>query len=274
MSALSYYEPHKMSAGALALVVHVIFFALLFFGINWRVNSPQPMVVEMWERLPEPVPPLAAVVPVIEPVVVAPKIAERVVPLKADIELKDKKLKKVEAKKPTKAESKVAARKAEKTKQQELDKQRALQVQLEQIKRRSQEEQLAREKLLEQEKQRAVEERSARENERIQELKAKMRAETDAALQGEVAKYKDLIQAKIRRNIVMPPDVSEGAEAKFMVIVLPGGSVADVNLISSSGNAAYDSAAERAIFKAQPLPLPQDASLARMFRELRLTVKP
>jgi colicin import membrane protein len=47
-----------------------------------------------------------------------------------------------------------------------------------------------------------------------------------------------------------------------------------VKLIKSSGNAAYDSAAERAIYKAQPLPLPQEEALARMFRELRLSVKP
>jgi colicin import membrane protein len=70
--------------------------------------------------------------------------------------------------------------------------------------------------------------------------------------------------------------VPDSAEAKFMVIVLPGGSVMNdgVKLIKSSGNAAYDSAAERAIYKAQPLPMPQDEALARMFRELRLSVKP
>ena len=61
-----------------------------------------------------------------------------------------------------------------------------------------------------------------------------------------------------------------------MVIVLPGGAVMDggVKLLKSSGNEAYDSAAERAIYKAQPLPLPQDTELARLFRELRLSVKP
>jgi colicin import membrane protein len=69
--------------------------------------------------------------------------------------------------------------------------------------------------------------------------------------------------------------VAEKAEAIFLVTVLPGGSVMDnVKLEKSSGNAAYDSAAERAIYKAQPLPVPQDPELARMFRELRLSVKP
>lgn len=97
----------------------------------------------------------------------------------------------------------------------------------------------------------------------------------DAATQGEVARYKDMIQSKIRRNIANTADVPENAEAIFFVTVLPGGLVMDnVKLLKSSGNAAYDSAAERAIFKAQPLPLPQDPAVARLFRELRLSVKP
>jgi colicin import membrane protein len=58
------------------------------------------------------------------------------------------------------------------------------------------------------------------------------------------------------------------------VTVLPGGDVMDVVLLKSSGNTAYDNAAERAIYKAQPLPLPDDAGLQKMFRELRLTIRP
>ena len=45
-------------------------------------------------------------------------------------------------------------------------------------------------------------------------------------------------------------------------------------LTKPSGSAAYDSAVERAIKKAQPLPLPPDAALFDRFRELRLTVRP
>jgi hypothetical protein len=56
MSTLSYNEPHKFSAGALALVVHAIFLSLLYFSINWHVKTPRPvMVVEMWDQLPDPV---------------------------------------------------------------------------------------------------------------------------------------------------------------------------------------------------------------------------
>jgi colicin import membrane protein len=44
--------------------------------------------------------------------------------------------------------------------------------------------------------------------------------------------------------------------------------------LRSSGHAAYDAAAERAIYKAQPLPVPSDAALQKMFRELKLTIRP
>ncbi len=272
MSTLAYYEPHKFSAGALALVVHAIFFSLLYFSFNWHVKTPPAMEVAMWDKLPEPVPEIAPppppVPPQAEPAVVL-KAAELIAPPKADIEMKEKKKNKAERGKKEKLAAKKSA-KLEKAKLAEQEKQRAQAAQAELAKQQAQAEQQQ-----QRDKQRAAQEHSARENELINERKAKMRAETDAATQGEVARYKDLIQAKIRRNIVMPPDVAENAEAVFLVIVLPGGLVMDnPRLLKSSGNAAYDSAAERAIYKAQPLPMPQDAALARMFRELRLSVKP
>jgi colicin import membrane protein len=66
----------------------------------------------------------------------------------------------------------------------------------------------------------------------------------------------------------------ESAESVFKVTLLPDGSVMDAVLLKSSGNPAYDDATERAIYKAQPLPMPKDDALQRMFRELRLTIRP
>lgn len=247
MAATAYSEPHKFSAGALALAVHGVFFSLLFFGFNWHVKPPQSMVVEMWDHLPDPVsevipePPAPPVLPPAE-APVPPKPVEAVVVPKAEIEIKIKDKKKIaKLKKDTESAIKATVAQA----RQEADKKQAADA------------------------------RAAQEEERIQTLRAKMRAEIDAATQGEVARYTDLIRAKIKNNIVTPPDVAANAEAIFRVVVLPGGSVMDnVKLEKSSGNAAYDSAAERAIYKAQPLPLPQDPAIARLFRELRLSVKP
>jgi colicin import membrane protein len=58
------------------------------------------------------------------------------------------------------------------------------------------------------------------------------------------------------------------------VTLLPGGMVLKAELTKPSGNAAYDSAVERAIKKAQPLPLPPDVKLFGSFRELHLTFRP
>jgi colicin import membrane protein len=109
---------------------------------------------------------------------------------------------------------------------------------------------------------------------RRQEVQARARAENDAATATQVGRYQDLIRNKIRRNIVMPPDVPDTAKAEFKVTLLPGGDVMEVRLLKSSGNAAYDNAAERAIYKAQPLPMPADEGLQKTFRELRLTIRP
>lgn len=92
MSTLTYQEPYKFSAGALALLVHGAFFALLYLGFNWQMLPPQGMVVDIWDSLPQneesvpALPPPASQEPV-EPV----RAAEKQVPVKAEIEMGVKK---------------------------------------------------------------------------------------------------------------------------------------------------------------------------------------
>ena len=103
---------------------------------------------------------------------------------------------------------------------------------------------------------------------------ARERAERATAGDRVVGEYKGKIAAKIRSNIVMPPDVADDARAEFLVTVLPGGSVLPPRLLKSSGNAAYDDAVERAILKSQPLPLPADVAMFSKFREMKLGFRP
>lgn len=103
---------------------------------------------------------------------------------------------------------------------------------------------------------------------------ARVRAEQSAAIGRVVDEYIAKIVTKVRRNIVMPPDVVNDARAEFAVTLLPGGTVLNARLLKSSGNAAYDNAVERAIIKSQPLPLPSDAAMFNRFRELKLNFKP
>lgn len=229
--AYSYSEPYKLPAGILALVVHGIFFALLYFGINWHTEPSQGMVVDIWDSLPQvtPVrtePPLAEPPKPIEPA----KLSKPLTQPKADIVLPEKKKMPVpELKKPVEIQPKPVDKKV-------------LEAQTAQT-----------------------------EQERV---RAEQAAAAATAIANEIGKYKGLITAKIRRNIVMPPDVPDNAQAEFDVILLPGGSVLSVRLTRSSGNAAYDNAVERAISKAQPLPLPPNVTLFNQFRELHLIFTP
>jgi len=233
-TALTYPEPYRIPAGMLALAVHLLFFFVLYFGFRWQAQPPEEFTVEMWDSLPAaevvpeqpPAPPVQAE-PKPLPKVVAPVLP----PVKADIEIRDKKKKQAEEKAKAAA---VAKAKQEK----EL---RELEAYSERLRHSEQ---------------------------------ARIRAEVDAATATQVGRYQDMIRAKIRRNIVMPPDVPESAKAEFKVTLLPGGDVLDVELLRSSGHTAYDNAAERAIYKAQPLPVPDDADLQKMFRELKLTIRP
>ena len=250
MSAITYSEPYKLPAGILALAVHAAFLALLYFGISWQTQPPQGMVVDIWDKLPAPETAPEKVEPPVEKAeppkpVVPPKLVEPVrpvVPPKADIELAKEKqqAKPVEVKKPVEMKQPLKATKPVEKPQPVVPK----------LSEAEQAEQSARAE------------------------QALARAAQDAAVGKVVDEYKARIVAKIRRNIVMPPDVPNNAKAEFDVTLLPGGSLLNARLVKTSGNAAYDGAVERAIIKAQPLPLPPDVALFNKFRELHLIFSP
>jgi colicin import membrane protein len=245
MTAQVYRERDTFSAGVLALLVHAAFFSVLYLGVNWQTHRPEVMVVEMWDALPE-VQKIEAPQSLPEPEKTeAPKpVVESV-----DIALKEKKLKQA------KQEAETLAKK----KRDEQDQKRKL---TEQVRLRKE--------IEDQEN----ETKRLRQEARLNAEQNRLRSEVSAGEQSEIDRYSEMIRDKIKRNLVMPPDVPKGVEAKFSVRLLPGGDVLDVVLRKSSGSASYDNAAERAIYKAKPLPVPQQAELARRFRELELTVKP
>lgn len=92
--------------------------------------------------------------------------------------------------------------------------------------------------------------------------------------QGEVDKYKALIIQAISQQWIMPEDLKKGLEAKLVVRVAPGGMVIDVKVVQSSGDPVLDRSAQTAIYKASPLPVPQDNAVFDKFRTINLTVRP
>ncbi|HXF67474.1 MAG TPA: cell envelope integrity protein TolA, partial [Burkholderiales bacterium] len=102
----------------------------------------------------------------------------------------------------------------------------------------------------------------------------KLAQQQATARAAEIEKYKGLIRDRIRRYIIEPPNLQGNPEAELDIIVLPGGEVLDVRTRRASGQPAWDNAVERAIRRAQPLPLPPDPALFREFRELNLKFRP
>jgi colicin import membrane protein len=245
----------KAVSGALALVMHLLFFALLVFGVAWQKHEPTAMVAELWSSLPEPKvappPPKAEPAPPkpqpkaeVKPVPkVEPKPAPKPAP-KPDIALREKKEKE----------------KALKAKEREL------------AEKKKREEQAREEALKLQQAKEAEALRLAREQD---EALRKLAASQAAAQAKLVDEYKRRIADKIRSRITEPPGLRDNPEVEYNVVVLPGGEVFDVKIRKTSGQPAWDVAVERAIRLAQPLPLPPaESGLMREFRELNLKFRP
>lgn len=246
-------EPGRKWALALAVAVHLIFAAVLVFGVNWQTKEASPVMAELWSSLPalapKPVPqpepepaPLPEPEPQPKPVPKPEPKLEQPKPVKADIELKDKK------------KEKEKKRKEEERKKAEAEKKLKDQVLKEQQDRLEAEQEALN-------KQRAAE-------------AARQQMAAQAAAQRLMNDAISRISSHIRRFIIMPPDVAGNPQAEFEVSLIPTGEVLNVKLSRSSGNPAYDNAVERAIRKASPLPLPTDPALVGRFRELKLKFRP
>jgi colicin import membrane protein len=271
MSAYAYETPNeKAISGALALVMHLMFFALLVFGVSWQKREVPPLVAELWSNLPAPKaappPPKAEPKPVpkAEPKPPPPKVEARPKPEpkpvpKADISAQEKMEKERKAKELAEKKKREEQALAEKKKKEE----QAL------AEKKKKEEQARLAALKQQKAKEAAEQQIAREQDEA--LKKIAQAAAQARV---VDEYKRRIADKIRSRITEPPGLQGNPEVEFNVIVLPGGEVLDAKIRRASGQAAWDSAVERAIRLAQPLPLPPDPALMREFRELNLKFRP
>ena len=269
MAATVFETPNeKALSGAAALVMHVLFIALLVFSVNWKRPEPTAMVAELWSSLPpvttpKPAPPPPPKVepapPKPEPKAAPkpePKPEPRVEPKpqpKADIDLNEKKEKERKAREQALAEKKKRQEQelAEKKKRQEQERAEALKKQ-----------------------QAADAEAKRREKEQAEALRKAAQAQA-AAQAREIDKYKRAIAERIKRFIIEPPNLQGNPEVEVDVRVLPGGEVLGVTTRKASGQAAWDNAVERAIQRAQPLPLPPaDSPIFPQFRALNLKLRP
>jgi len=115
---------------------------------------------------------------------------------------------------------------------------------------------------------------AARRREAEQALQQQLAAEQAERDQGIVAEYTAYIQEKIQQKWNKPVGSPEGLSCTLQVSLIPGGDVARVQIIRSSGDPLFDRSVENAVRKASPMPLPKDAALFKYFRELRLIFRP
>ena len=260
-----YAHPHttqqeKLVSGAFASTLHLMFIALLVFGVNWQKKTePQINIVDLWSppsqeepkqvEPPPPPPPAPEVKPEAPPKVepAPPKAVAKPEVAKPDIALKDKLKEKEKEKEKEAKERRVVEDKQKEAKKQEEAAQAT------------------------QKQQQADAQRLAKEQADAQRTLA---AQAEAAQAKLIAEYKGRISAKIKSYIVKPPNLEGNPESGFNVTVLPDGNVLSSKLGRASGNPSWDGAVERAINRAQPLPMPPDPALQKYFRELNLTFKP
>ena len=259
MNSVPGMHSDKTKARALALAMHAAFIVLLIFGVSWQRKPEAPVVADLWSSLPpmeQPPQPKAEVAPE-PPAKPAPRVEPLPVPkaepepvVKPDIAMKKKeKEKKAEPKPAPKVEPKPEPKKLEDDKAARLKKEAELK--------------------------KKNEEREAQLKQILAEKEADAKVAAQASEQGKIiSEYMERIRAKVRQNIVEPPGMQGNPTAEFDVVVIPGGEVLSVRLVRSSGVPAYDAAAERAIMKSAPLPLPPNPELFPRFRDLRLSVRP
>ena len=118
----------------------------------------------------------------------------------------------------------------------------------------------------------SLKEQLAREEKERGEAKAK--AEQVARAQSELARVEGLIRQKVERNWVRPAGWTKGMECVVRVRLAPTGEVINAMIARSSGSPAFDRSVENAVYKASPLPLPEDKTLFEHFREMELRFRP
>ena len=228
---------------ALAIAVHLLLAAFLFYGVRWQTKATDVVEVELVRATPEPVAAPAAVPPAPTPEPpptpkAEPKPEPKPLPPppKPDIAIKEK------PKPPPKPEPKPEPKPRVDPFQDELKRE------TERVAQRKQADSAA------------------------QEFAQTQAAKAAAARSKAMNAYVASIVRKIRGNIVVPPEIKGNPEAIFDVTQLPSGEIVTVRLKRSSGHAALDAAIERAILKSNPLPKPQPAELFE--RSLELHFRP
>ena len=111
-----------------------------------------------------------------------------------------------------------------------------------------------------------------------EQLAAEEKLRTDAAHAARAAtivdKYIPLIRQRVSRSWNSPVGIAKGLKCTVRVRLAPGGKVLSAAVVRPSGDANFDRSVEYAVYKAEPLPLPEDPTLFDNFREIEFVFDP
>ena len=114
---------------------------------------------------------------------------------------------------------------------------------------------------------------------RLDALSTSSVAEDEASDEGEEAaaaqSFFQGIRSKIVANWSRPASARNGMKVTLRVELVPGGEVAAVSLVTSSGDAAFDRSAESAVRRSGRFDVPEDSAIfERRFRRFNLLFNP
>lgn len=282
----------------LALLVHGLLLALLFFGLKWQSRPEAPVQAELWtpaqsaapaapskpEPAPEPKPqPEPEPKPQSEPKpppAPEPKPTPKPVPklepkaettespdIRAERLRKEAERKQAEDKRRKDEQQRRDAERKEATERKDAERKEADRKEAERkaAERKAAEERQKREDAERREAQ-AAETRRTEDIRRMQQQAAASSGPADAPVRSAPsggqsdAGYRARVASAIRTNTTfqIPADLEGNPRAVFAVQLRPDCSVASVRLRRSSGYAAWDQAAERGIQRTDPFPRPAD----------------
>ncbi|MHB8535090.1 MAG: cell envelope integrity protein TolA [Sulfuricaulis sp.] len=254
-------NPGRVRAVVYAVLVHAVVIGLLVIGFRWSIKPSGEKIVQA---------------------VAVPESARRKpeVPDKRALE-QEAARKKAEAEKAQQAELKkkqdavalkqkqeqadLLRQKAERQKQEAARKQKE---QAEQQKRAAAVQRQNEEKRQQKQAVQSLQDQLAAEE------KARQAAAQAARAATVVDKYKALIRQRVSRSWSRPLGVAKGLQCVVSVSLTPSGEVLAATVVRSSGNSSFDRSVENAVYKAAPLPLPDDPTLFDNFREIEFLFNP
>lgn len=269
----------------LAILVHLGIFAAMIVVVDFtrpRVHvTPLTIEATLVSEADLPPPP--------EPEPSAEEIRERQQELERQRELEAEQTR---IREEQEAEKRRLEQEAEERRQREVAEQERQQREAAERQRREEAERQRREEAEKERQRQEAEKRRLEEIERQRRENERKRAEAEAAMReqllqdelaeesarleamssGEMDRYIFAIQRKIQQNWIKPASAGPGLECVISVRQVPGGEVISATIERCNGDAAVQRSIEAAVFKASPLPEPENAALFE--RNLRITFKP